>query len=154
MTPLRAERIRWWKSLSVALPLAAALALAGCEPERSDPRPPPLTVPELLERFTASYQAKDARAIAGMCRFPFELDGVPLEDAAQLRELLGNLFEEAGTYEAVELLEPEIAEAGDAVTVTGTLRVVDSLHGESNTPFTIEALREDGSWKATRFVRG
>jgi hypothetical protein len=138
---------------SVALALAVAIALPGCG-GGSDGEEPVLTVPELLERFAASYQAKDAAAIARMCQFPFELEGVALDSTGQLEALLENVFAEAGTYQTVEILDPEIVEVGDTVTVTGTFHVVDSVYGASSTPVTIEAVRVNGRWRATSFTQG
>lgn len=153
MKPLRVEWLSGVICASVALAFAAVLALPGCE-GGSDEETPPLTVTELLDRFAASYQAKDAGAIAGLCEFPFELEGAEVDSAASLEALLESMFEDAGTYETVEILDRDIAEAGDAVTVTGTLHVVDSEHGASSAPFTIEAVRVNGRWKATSFTQG
>lgn len=155
MKPLRLE----WTSdvirASVALAFAAALALPGCGGGggSDDETPPLLTVPQLLEQFAASYQAKDAAAIAAMCQFPFELEGVAIEAAGQLETLLESTFEDAGTYETVEILDRDASEVGDTVTVTGTLHVVDSVYGESSTAVTIDAVRVNGHWKATSFTQ-
>lgn len=153
MKPLRVEWMSVVLRASVALAFAAVLALPACE-GGSGEQPPPLTVPELLSRFEASYRAKDAAAIAAMCDFPFELEGVAVASADDLEALLESMFADAGTYETVELLDRVIAEEGDALTVTGTLHVVDSVYGEYGRPLTIEAVRVDGHWKATRFTQG
>lgn len=152
MKTLRVERMSAVLRASVALALAAGVALTGCG-GGSGEETPVLTVPELLERFAASYEAKDAGAVADMCQFPFELQGVELESAGQLEALLESNFANAGTYETVEILDPDIVEVGDSVTVTGTFHVVDSVWGESSTPLTIEAVRVDGRWMATSFAQ-
>jgi ketosteroid isomerase-like protein len=136
---------------SAALAVAATLLAAGCGGGSDEETP--LTLPQLLDRFAASYQAKDEAAVAAMCAFPFDMEGVTVDSADQLETLLGSMFASAGTFETVELLDRSISETGDTAVVTATLHVVDSEWGETSTGVTIEAARADGRWKATSFAR-
>ncbi len=141
------------RSLMVPAAVAAVLAAAGCGGGSSSDSPPAASVERMLGDFEAAYQAKDAAAIAAMCDYPFEMDGVAIGSAGALRAFLQASFDAAGDFQRVELLDRTIAEDGDRVTVTGSFHVVDATNGESSDPVTISGVRIDGVWKASGFTR-
>lgn len=134
--------------------LTAVLGVAGCGGGSSKQDPPqPATVAELIAQFEDAYQAKDAAAIAALCTYPFEMDGVAVGSAATFEQFLQTSFDAAGDYQVAELLGPVIQEEGDTVTVTGSFHVIDTTHGESSEAVTITGVRVDGVWKANGFSR-
>ncbi len=139
------------RSLIVSAAAAAALLAAGCGSSKEDKA---ATVEDLLAQFEAAYQAKDAAAITDLCAYPFEVDGAAVGTPAALQAFLQATFDAAGDYQTVELIDREITQDGDRVTVTGTFHVVDTIQGESSRPVMISGLRVQGVWKANAFSRG
>ncbi|MGD9665785.1 MAG: DUF3617 domain-containing protein, partial [Novosphingobium sp.] len=91
--------------LSVALPLVALAALAGCGKSADDK---PKSVDEVMEEAKAMEKPEPGKYKSSVKVLDFEVPGIPAEQAAQMKQMMSGVASESHEF----CLKPEDVEKG------------------------------------------
>lgn len=91
--------------LSIALPLVAAVALAGCGDTASDD---PKSVDEVMEEAKAMEKPEPGKYKSSVEVIDFEVPGIPAAQAAQMKEMMSGVASQSHEF----CLKPEDVEKG------------------------------------------